>query len=302
MSKDPYEILGVSKTASEAEIKSAYRKLARKYHPDLNPDKKDAAKKFKELNTANDIVSDKEKRAAFDRGEIDIEGQPRYQQQQQRTYRDHAQGAQGSRYHSSGGAFDMSDLEDLFSGFAGGYRGAAGGADRSTKPSSDIHYSLDLDFLESCLGAKKRVTMSDGKTLDITIPIGIKEGQKLRLKGQGQDSSGDAYVKVRIGDHPFFIRKDKDIRIELPITLQESILGGKIEVPTIHGSVQMSVPKGTSSGVTLRLKGKGVKGGDQYVSLKIVMPEKIDSELEDAIRTWSETHAYNPRAKMEKQR
>lgn len=295
MAKNPYEILGVNKDASEADIKSAYRKLAKKYHPDLNPTNKNADEKFKELNAANDLISDPEKRAAFDRGEIDMQGQPRYQEQpQQRTYRDFAEGPQGSRYNSAGGNFDFSDLEGLF----GNLGGRAGGA-RSGRPSTDAHYSIEVDFLEAARGAKKRVTMPDGKTLEITIPEGIEEGQKLRLKGQGVQPSGDAYVEIHIQPHSFFTRKEKDITIELPIALQESVLGEKIQVPTIHGSVEMTLPKGASSGATLRLKGKGIKGGDQYVKLKLVMPKEIDAELEEAVRKWSLTHAYNPRKVME---
>jgi DnaJ-class molecular chaperone len=294
MASNPYEILGVSKDASEADIKIAYRKLAKKHHPDLNPGNKDADAKFKELNAANDILSDKDKRAAFDRGETDMDGQPRYQQQQQRTYRDYAEGPQGGRYHFGGGDFDLSDIEGLFGGLGGGHGGFR-------QPSTDVHYSIEIDFLEAALGAKKRITMPDGKALDITIPEGIEEGQKLRLKGQGKQTPkiGDAYVEVHIRPHPLFIRKEKDISLEVPITLQESVLGAKIKVPTIHGPVDMAIPKCANSGLTLRLKGKGIKGSDQYVTLKLVMPKEIDAELEDAIRKWSETHSYNPRKAME---
>jgi len=291
MAKNPYEILGVKKDASEAEIKVSYRKLARKHHPDLNPSDKSSVEKFKEINTANALLSDKEKRAAFDRGEIDMEGQPQYRQQQQ-TYRDFADGPQGGRYHSNGGDFNF---DDLFAGFGN----RAGGSGFNRPPPADAHYSIDVDFLEAATGAKKRVTMPDGKTLDINIPEGIEEGQKLRLKGQGAQPSGYAYVTVQIRPHPFFTRKDKDITIELPMSLQESVLGGKIQVPTIHGAVEMTIPKGASSGATLRLKGKGIKTGDQYVKLKLVMPKEIDAALEEFIRKWSETHPYNPRIAME---
>ena len=303
MAKDPYEVLGVAKDATEAQIKSAYRKLAKKYHPDLNPGNKEADAKFKELNAANDLLSDKDKRAAYDRGDIDMEGQPRYQQQQQNYYRDFADAGQGARYYSTNdGGFEFSDFEDLFSRFGGG-RSGRGFSGFNQQPSKDAHYSIEIDFLEAALGAKKRVTMPDGKTLDISIPEGIREGQQLRLKGKGSGPAsqpGDAYVEIHIRPHPFFARKDNDISLEVPVALHEAVLGGKIKVPTIHGPVDMSVPKGASSGMTLRLKGKGIKGGDQYVKLKIVMPKEVDSDLETAIREWSKKHGYNPRASMEK--
>jgi len=289
MAKNPYEILGVKKDASEADIKVAYRKLARKHHPDLNPSDKSAGEKFKEINTANALLSDKEKRAAFDRGEIDMEGQPQYRQQQQ-TYRDFADGPQGSRYHTNGGDFNF---EDIFSAFSGG-------AGFNRPPAADAYYSLEVDFLDAAIGAKKRVTLPDRKTLDINIPEGIEEGQKLRLKGKGTQPNGDAYITVQIRPHPIFSRKGKDITIELPISLPESVLGAKIQVPTIHGLVKATIPKGASSGTTFRLKGKGIKSGDQYVKLKLVMPKEIDADLEEAIGKWSQTHAYNPRMDMEK--
>jgi DnaJ-class molecular chaperone len=291
MAKNPYEILGVKKDATDADIKAAYRKLAKKHHPDLNPSDKNASEKFKEINTANALLSDKEKRAAFDRGDVDMEGHPQYKQQQ--TYRDFAEGPQGGRYQFNAGDFNF---EDLFGGLGGGRRNA--GFDRP--PSADAHYSIEVDFLEAATGAKKRVTMPDGKALEIAIPEGIEEGQKLRLKGQGTQASGDAYVEIHIKAHSFFTRKGSDITIELPISLPESMLGGKIQVPTIHGAVEMVIPKGADSGLTLRLKGKGIKVGDQYVKLKLVMPKDIDAELEESIRKWSETHAYNPRIAMEK--
>jgi len=296
MIQNPYEILGVNKDASEADIKAAYRKLAKKHHPDLNPGNKDADAKFKELNAANDLLSNEKKRAAFDRGERDMEGQPRYQQrEQQHTYRDYAEGPQGSRYHFNGGDFDLSDLEGLFGGLGGMGRGRG---EFAPSP-ADAHYAIQVDFLEAALGAKKRITMPDGKTLDIILPEGIEESQQLRLKGKGRQSSGDAYVKVHINPHALFIRKGKDISIEVPIALQETVLGAKVKVPTIHGPVDMAIPKGASSGLTLRLKGKGIQGGDQYVTLKLVMPKDIDAQLEDVIRKWSESHHYNPRKHME---
>ena len=292
MAKNPYEILGIKKDASDADIKLAYHKLAKKHHPDLNPGNRQADEKFKELNAANDLLTDKNKRASFDRGEIDFEGKPNYQQQQ-RNYKDYAEGPQGSRYNYNGADFDMSDLESLFGSFGGRARNAG------PQPPTDAHYTIEVDFLEAARGTKKRITMPDGKTLDINIPEGIEEGQQLRLKGQGTKPSGDAYVKIQIKPHQFFSRKGNDINIELPITLPESVLGGKIKAPTIHGAVDMAISKNSSPGTTLRLKGKGIKTGDQYVKLKLVMPKDIDAELEEAIRKWSEKNNYNPRKTME---
>ena len=178
--------------------------------------------------------------------------------------------------------------------------GRRGGGAGFTPPPADTNYIIEVDFLEAALGTKKRVTMPDGKTFDLTIPEGIEEGQKLRLKGQGGKASGHTYVEVHLRTHPLYRRQGKDIQIELSVSLPEIVLGGKIAVPTIHGSVEMNVPKGVATGAILRLKGKGIKGGDQFVTLRLVMPKEIDSDLEAAIRTWTETRAYNPRAAMEK--
>jgi DnaJ-class molecular chaperone len=301
MAKDPYEILGVVKNASEADIKAAYRKLAKKHHPDINPDKKDDSK-FKEIGAAYNLLSDKDKRAAYDRGEIDMEGQPR----QQQFYRDHAQGPQGQRYYhpgnghaGMGGDFDAADLEGLFGSF---FRGGGRGQGFSPPP-ENANYTIEINFLEAALGGSKRITMPDDRTLDINIPEGIEDGQKLRLKGQGaknpQGQAGDAYVEVHIRPHPQFTRKGQDVQTEVPVGFHESILGSKIEVPTIHGPVEVTIPKGASSGTILRLKGKGIKKGDQFVKLKIVMPAKIDDELEDTIKKWTEKHGYNPRKQKE---
>lgn len=294
MSQDPYQILGVSKDASDADIKAAYRKLAKKCHPDLNPGNKDADAKFKELNAANDLLSDKDKRAALDRGESDMSGQQRAHEQQ-RTYRDYAEGPQGSRYHFNGGDFDISDLESIFGGFGGmsGHRGKF-----EEPPFLDVHYNIEIEFLEAALGAKKRVTMPDGKALELTVPAGLNEGQKLRLKGQGKQSgskAGDALVAVHIRPNASFARTGNDIAVELPISLSESVLGAKVQVATIHGPVEMNIPKAANTGMILRLKGKGIKDGDQLVKLRLVMPKEIDSGLEEVIREWSKTHSYNPR-------
>jgi len=305
MSKDPYEILGVEKSADEKTIKSAYRKLAKKYHPDLNPGNKEAAEKFRDISAANDILSDPAKRTAFDQGEIDFEGKPTYRQQ---NYNDFADNTGGQRYHQySHHDFNGGNNEDIFRnifGGFGGFGGRSGGFSGFEDTNRDAHYSIEIDFMDAALGNKKMITMPDGKTLNITIPAGINDGQQLKLKGQGQKSqgkepAGDAYVEVKLKPHRFFTRNNNDINLDVPISIDEAILGKKIKVPTIHGPVEVSIPKGAANGMKLRLKGKGIKGADEYIKLKIEMPDNIDSELEDAIRKWAEKHSYHPRKYME---
>ena len=312
MAQDPYETLGVSKTASEAEIKSAYRKLAKKYHPDINPGDEEALKKFKAAGAAHDFLKDKEKRAAYDRGEIDINGQPQWG------------GFGGGRTHSggaqfrSGGNINPEDLNDIFGsffsggGFGGGFgrggargaRGAGGFDDMFDRQDADTTYRLEIDFLEAALGGKKQVTIPGGSSLTVTIPAGVKEGQKLRLKGKGKTLSGgrkgDALIELHVRPHQNFTRKDNDIHSDVPVGLHEAVLGGPIEVDTIHGTVQMNLPKGTSSGAQLRLKGKGIKTGNHIARIRIVMPETIDSDLEKAMQKWAAKHAYNPRKDRQK--
>jgi DnaJ-class molecular chaperone len=302
MAASPYETLGLKKDASEAAIKAAYRQLAKKHHPDLNPDDKGAKLRFAEISSANDLLSDKDKRAAFDRGEIDAAGQP----SQQNTYRDYAGTKQGRKYRPSSpppgfegftgeaGGFDPSQFGDIFGSMFGGGRA-------QTAENLDAHYTIEIDLLEAAKGASKRVTMPNGAVLDITIPEGVSDGQQLRLKGKGNagrdGKTGDAFVELHIRPHPLFTRDGNDIRTDLPIGFHESILGSRIEVPTIHGPVAMAVPQGASSGRILRLKGKGIKGGDQFVKLAVVLPSTIDAELTGMIGEWAKTHAYDPRSK-----
>lgn len=302
MAKNPYTILRIENTADTKEIKSAYRKLAKKYHPDLNPDNKELDEKFKEISVANELLQNDEKRAAYDRGEIDMDGNPQYQRNQQ-TYRDFADGPQGQRYHSGAAEdFSQEDIEKIFGSF---FNEGAGSRQAGFKTQTrDTHYVIEVGLLEAVNGAKKRVTMPDGKVLDISIPIGMEDGKKLRLKGKGTPASvkspaGDAYIELHIKPHSFFSRKGNDITVEVPIGIHESILGRKVKIPTIHGKVEMSIPKGASTGTKLRLKNKGIKGGDQFVHLKLVMPKVIDSDLEELIEKWTKTHEYNPRKNNE---
>ncbi|MBI1180043.1 MAG: DnaJ domain-containing protein [Alphaproteobacteria bacterium] len=309
MSEDPYKVLGVAKTASQDEIRKAYRKLAKEAHPDLNPGDKKAEERFKTISLAYDIVGDADKRGRYDRGEIDASGTERPPQQE--FYRQYADADGGFRYQSSAGFEDFVDLSDLFSGVfqRGGGPGGPGGGRGGRMKGQDLRYHMQVDFLEAVNGARKRVTMPDGRTLDVAVPAGLRAGQTLRLKGNGMPGmnggpAGDALVEIDVNPHPVFERDGDDIVVELPISLDEAVLGGKVEVPTITGKVNLTIPKGASSGQTLRLRGKGVPGaknraaGDQRVKLKIVMPAKIDADLEAFIETWRESHGYDPRAGM----
>jgi DnaJ-class molecular chaperone len=303
VSRDPYEVLGVGKAASQDEIRKAYRKLAKELHPDLNPGNAQAAERFKEVAAAYDLLGDPEKRARYDRGEIDAAGMKR---PQQRFYRDYADTGGARQYHSSAGFEDLGDASDLFADLFG-RAGRAGGT--FTMPGPDAHYRLEIDFLEAASGAKRRITLPDGQTLDLTIPEGVADGVVLRLKGKGGPgigggAPGDALVEIAVRAHPLFTRQGDDVLIELPIGLDEAVLGAKVEVPTVTGRVAVKIPKGASSGQTLRLRGKGVRRstghghGDQLVKLRIVLPPSIDGELETFLEGWRQRHAYDPRAEM----
>jgi len=308
MAEDLYSVLGVAKTASADEITKAYRKLAKKLHPDLNPGDTVAEAKFKEISHAYSILNDEDKRGQYDRGEIDASGQER---PEARYYREYAGGPGGARYHSSAGYEDMGDFSDIFGDMFGrgagmGGRGQRGGA-RFSMAGQDAQYHLNIPFLDAVNGTKTRITLADGSTLDVTIPPGVNEGQVLRLKGKGhpglgEGPPGDALVEVGVMPHDVFKREGNDIVVELPISLDEAVLGGKVEIPTIGGKVAMTVPAGANSGQTLRLKGRGVKGkGDQLVKLVVAMPSKVDDELKQFIEEWKKTHAYDPRRTMKEQ-
>lgn len=298
--QNPYETLGVDKTASASEIRKAYRKLAKQCHPDLHPGDAKAEVRFKELSAANSLLSDEEKRRQFDAGEIDAAGN---QRPDSNYYRQYADGGDGAKYARYPGGPDQEDMSDIFAEFFRNQRGGEGIKMRG----QDISYTLDVTFLEAATGAKKRATMADGKTLDITIPEGLRDRQSLRLKGKGMagiggGSAGDAYIEVHIGAHRFFTRKDNNIHMTLPITLGEAVLGAKVKVPTITGFVEMSVPKHANAGTTLRLKGRGIldqksgQRGDQYVRLEIVLPKEPDGALDAFVAEWQTD--YDPRDGM----
>jgi DnaJ-class molecular chaperone len=309
MAEDLYSVLGVPKTASAEDITKAYRKLAKKLHPDLNPGDKAAEEKFKKVTAAYDILGDAEKRGRYDRGEIDASGQ---ETPQQRYYREYAGGEDGARYRSTAGFEDIGAFSDLFGdlfGERGGMRGGPGGA-RFSMRGSDAQYRLDVDFLDAVNGTKTRITLPDGGTLDVTIPPGVNDGQVLRLRGKGnpgigQGEPGDALIEIHVRPHPVFKREGNDIVVEVPITFDEAVLGGKIEVPTIGGRVFATVPAGSNTGQTLRLKGRGIKtkgsAGDQLVKLTIILPDRIDDDIKRFAETWREAHRYDPRRKLKEQ-
>jgi DnaJ-class molecular chaperone len=301
LNEDPYRVLGIGKNASQDEIQKAYRKLAKKLHPDLNPGNKQAEEQFKAASAAYDLLSDPEKRARFERGEIDASGQER---PRQRYYRDYAGAAAGDHpYATAEGFSDFSDDSDVFSTIFG-----RGGRFNLKMRGEDARYRLPVEFLEAVNGTVRRVTLADGSTIDVSVPPGAREGQMLRLAGKGNPGvgggpPGDAFIEILVKPHPFFTRHGDDIHLELPISLTEAVLGGKISVPTATGAVTMSVPKGSNTGTILRLRGKGVSRhdgsrGDEYVKLKVVLPDKPDAELEQFVRGWAVGKAQDPRNGM----
>ena len=323
--RDPYEVLGVKKSASAAEIKSAYRKLAKKHHPDANKNDPKAAARFSELNMANEIVGDEAKRKQYDAGEIDAEGKPRFQGFagagagpggfQRGFSRD---GFETFTFRSGpgghGGGGGAGGFEDILRGMfgGGGPRGGArsfefdaadvGGADL------DLSATLAISLEDAVNGGEKLVRLPTGKELKVKIPAGIASGQTIRLKGQGQEvpghRPGDALITVTFAPHPLFKVDGNDLRADIPVTLYEAVLGAKVRVPTLSGAVELSIPKNSSSGRTFRLKGKGLpaKGkaapGDLFVTAKIVLPDGNDAELEALMEKWRTTKPYNPRGGM----
>ncbi|WP_205479276.1 DnaJ C-terminal domain-containing protein [Sphingomonas arenae] len=312
---DLYARLGIKRGASEEEIKKAYRSLAKQLHPDRNKDNPKAAERFAQVTSAYDLLSDKDKRARYDRGEIDEEGNPKMPFGGGFG----GGGAYGGARPGGGnggfegfGAGDTADLSDLFEGLfgGGGKRGGGGpfggfGGRRQAPPQkgADIAYRLKVPFVDAATLAPQRVTLGDGKTIDLKLPAGVEDGTKIRLAGKGEQGpggTGDAIVTVAIEPHRFFTRDGKDIRLSLPVTLKEAVLGGKIKVPTPDGPVMLTVPKGSSSGKVLRIKGRGFSDrngtrGDQLVTLAVDLPAS-DAELERFVSEWS--GGGNPRAAL----
>ncbi len=298
MADDPYTALGLTRDASDADIRRAYKRLVKELHPDVNPGNKASEERFKKVSAAFSILGDGEKRRKFDRGEIDASGQERAEH----PYYRYASG-RGGFSGFQGGAF--SDFSDVFSDLFGN-------ADAGTRtyPTSgkDIRYTLDVEFLEAATGAKKRIVLPDGGTLDLNIPAGVTDGQTLRLKGKGEPGMGsrppgDALIEITILPHEYFKRDGLDIWLDLPISVYEAVLGAKIDVSTIGGRVSVTVPKLSNSGKVLRLKGRGIKSqrsgksGDQHVRLIINLPDKIDSDFEKMMTNWRSKHPYDPRGR-----
>jgi DnaJ-class molecular chaperone len=299
---DPYSILGVARGASEKDIKSAYRKLAKELHPDRNQDNPKAAERFSEVTRAYDLLSDKDKRARFDRGEIDIDGNPTmgfgygggggpgggFGGRDQRGFR--ADGFEGF-----GG--EGIDLGDIFDGLFGGRGGMGGGARRGPAPrGANVQYKLGVSLPDAAMLATQRITLADGKTIDLKLPAGVEDGTQMRLAGKGEPGpggNGDALVVIHLQPHPFFRRDGDNLRLDLPISLDEAVNGAKVKVPTPEGAVMLTVAPGTSSGKTLRLKGKGFTRkdgarGDQLVTIEVQLPE-ADVDLVRRLEGWRDT-------------
>ena len=318
--RDPYEVLGVQKGASAAAIKSAYRKLAKKHHPDANKNDPKSAARFAEVNSANEIIGDEAKRKQFDRGEIDAEGKPRFQGFPGGDPRARGRGSPGGGFETfsfrsggPGGGFEGGGgfediLKSMFGGGAGGARGGATAFDESPfGVDLDLSVAMTVSLEESVKGGEKRVRLPTGKELNVKIPAGVVAGQQIRLKGQGETAPGhppgDLLITISIAPHAFFKVDGSDLRVDLPVTLYEAVLGAKVRAPTLNGAVELSIPKNTSSGRTVRLKGKGLPktgggSGDLYFTTRIMLPDGNDAELEALMQKWRDSHPYNPRSDL----
>ncbi len=299
LSWDPYAALGVSKTASADEIRKSYRKLAKELHPDVRPNDTATAERFKRVTAAFNLLSDEVQRGRFDRGEIDADGNERATFQPGGAY-GFGGGYAGARARGARGG-DV--FEDLFDGlFSRG--GTGGGRGFGAVRGEDVRYRMDIDFLDAVNGGRRRVTMSDGRSLDLAIPAGLNSGQTLRLKGQGLPgagggAAGDALVEVTVGTHPTFRRDGDNVRMDLRISLAEAVEGGKVTVNTPSGPVTLTIPAGSNSGDLLKLRGKGVQvrptAGDLLVRLMVMLPQKDDPELKAFVKTWSNRDSDVPR-------
>jgi DnaJ-class molecular chaperone len=329
--RDPYEVLGVKKSADAAAIKSAYRKLAKKLHPDANKSDPKAAQRFAELNSAYEILGEDDKRKAFDRGEIDAEGKPRFHGFEgfgggrgrarggpDINFEHFSFGPGGARRGGGGGQGGFSNFEDVLKDMFGGLGGGMGGRggfdamEEEAQPGRDVAVAVTISLAEAAKGGTRRVHLPTGKEVDVKIPAGLAEGKQIRLKGQGLPGPGgigDALITIRVAPHPHFTVDGTNLRVDVPITLYEAVLGGKVRVPTLDGAVELNLPPGTSGGRTFRIGGKGMPGegkpgeskpgerkpGDLYATVRIVLPEQGDHALEDLMREWRDTRPYDPR-------
>ena len=313
--RDPYQVLGVAKSASETEIKKAFRGLAKKHHPDTHAGDESAKKRFQEISAAYDILGDKDKRAKFDAGEIDASGNPR-------GFDPRAGGFHGSPFGFGGGApgggerefhFSWDDrgggaqgfsAEDIFSELMGGR-----GRSRANRPArgEDFAVAITASFAESVIGGTRRIVLANGEQIDVKIPAGLKDGQQIRVKGRGGAGrnggpNGDVLIQVAVAPHPFMSRDGNDLRMDLPVTLKEAVLGAKVPVPTLGGTLNLSIPANSNSGAVLRLKGKGVPAhggqpaGDLYVRLVVALPDRPDAALTRFVESWQSS--FDPRARM----
>ena len=334
--RNPYDVLGVEVAASPETIKLAYRKLVKQFHPDLHPGDSVIEARFKEISAAYDLLSDAKKRERFDRGEIDASGSerggmrggrgPGYGPGYGQTYGAGFAGGRGGfgqGYNNQGfgqgfsgtrGGPDIDDIFEMFKrrGAAGGGPGANNGANAGSsngRRGSDVSYALTIDFKSAALGSKRRLSMPDKKDLDIVIPPGTEDGATLRLRGQGQpgfggEPDGDALIQIQVEPHLFFERRGNDIHLDVPVTIDEAVLGSTITVPTLEGTVSVKVPKGSNSGTMLRLRQRGVQHprakerGDQYVKLVVILPDIIDNDLAQFMEKWKKDHAYHVRSRL----
>jgi DnaJ-class molecular chaperone len=323
--RDPYEVLGVKKNADAATIKSAYRKLAKKLHPDANKSDPKAAQRFAELNSAYEILGEDDKRKAYDRGEIDAEGKPKFRGFEgfgpgggfgrggrggpDFNYEHFSFGPEGARHGGGPGGF--SSFDDLLNSmFAGASRGRGrvhpGSAPEAMEPAGqDVTAQVTISLTEAAQGTTRRVRLPTGREVDVKIPAGLGEGTQIRLKGQGlpgPGAIGDVLITVKVAPHPYLVRDGDNLRIDVPITLYEAVLGGKVRVPTLDGAIELTIPAGTTSGRTFRIAGKGIpakgKGGDLYATVQIALPGKSDRELEELMRKWLSDRPYDPRKNL----
>jgi DnaJ-class molecular chaperone len=322
--RDPYDILGVPRSADTAAIKSAYRRHAKKLHPDANKSDPKAAGRFAELNSAYEILGDEGKRKQFDRGEIDADGKPRFHGFEGfgahpgggpagAHFENFNFGPEGVQRAGRGGGAGFGGFEDILKDMFGGGGGAAGRRsgsryfeteDFADPNSRDVGATVTISLEEAAKGGTRRVHLPTGKEVEVKIPPGLSDGQQIRLKGQGQPGArglGDALINVKIAPHPLFVREGNDLRLDLPLALYEAVLGAKVRVPTLGGAVELAIPAGTSSGRTFRLKGKGMPGrdaGDLLVTMHIALPSHGDGELDELMRKWREQRPYDPRKGM----